>query len=117
MYRFDEELGKGAQAIVYKTRLFNHENVEKGVYAIKQTHISYLLNPNEDADLFLKRWNNLERELTILKQLNSPYIIKVHEFIQTKKYLYLVQDFVNGGNLEELQQKKFSEPVAKKILK
>jgi len=35
MYRFDEELGKGAQAIVYKARLFNHENVEKGVYAIK----------------------------------------------------------------------------------
>ena len=59
--------------------------------------MTYLLNCEQQK--FLKRWNNLVNELTLLQKLNSSYVTKVHEFIQASKYMYLVQEFVNGGSL------------------
>lgn len=57
-------------------------------------------------------------ELTILEKLNSPYIMKVYEFIQTKNNLYMVQEYANGGSLQQLLEIKgrLPEVIAKKIL-
>ena len=39
------------------------------------------------------------RELVILEMLDSPNVIKVHEFIRTKRSFYMIQEFANGGSL------------------
>lgn len=57
-------------------------------------------------------------ELTLLQKLNSPYITKLHEMIQGKNHIYLVQEFANGGSLQSLLELKgrFPEKIAKKFL-
>lgn len=59
------------------------------------------------------------RELVILEHLDSPYIIKVIEFIKTKNNFYMIQEYANGGSLQSLLDLKdrFPEQTAKKILK
>jgi serine/threonine-protein kinase ULK/ATG1 len=39
------------------------------------------------------------RELVILETLDSPNVIKVHEFIKTTNNYYMIQEFANGGSL------------------
>jgi serine/threonine protein kinase len=36
------------------------------------------------------RWNSMIRELVILEIIDSPNVIKVYEFIRTKKSFYMV---------------------------
>lgn len=59
------------------------------------------------------------RELVILESIDSPHVVKVYEFFRTKNNFYMFQEFANGGSLQNLldSKKRFSEPVAKKILK
>ncbi len=59
------------------------------------------------------------RELVILELLDSPNIIKVYEFIRTKNNYYMIQEFANGGSLQNLLDLKgrFPESTARKILK
>jgi calcium-dependent protein kinase len=59
------------------------------------------------------------RELVILEMLDSPNIIRVYEFIRTKKNFYMIQEFANGGSLQSLLEIKgrFEEATAKKLLK
>ena len=39
---------------------------------------------------------NAERK--ILEEINSPFIVKLHYAFQTEAKLYLVVDFIQGGN-------------------
>jgi len=81
--------------------------VEKAIYAVKQTPTDYLIySKPEDksygrctAEKGAARWNSMIRELVILEHLDSPYIIKVIEFIKTKNNFYMIQEFANGGSL------------------
>ena len=59
------------------------------------------------------------RELVILELIDSPNVVKVHEFLRTSKSFYMIQDFANGGSLQSLldNRGKFPEVVAKKVLK
>jgi len=56
--------------------------------------------------------------LLLLEKVNSPYVIKVFEFIQTKQSLLLVQEYANGGSLQNLLDLKgrLPEKIAKKFL-
>ena len=111
-YIFGETLGEGAQATVYK---FTKSSGE--VYATKMTPIdSYLHTPDEEKNQ--KRWKAIVRELCILESLDSINVIKPIEFIRTSNNLYLVQEYANGGSLQNLldKRKKFHESEAKLLL-
>jgi len=41
----------------------------------------------------------LKTEIQILKKLNNPYIVKLYDLIETKKYLYIVMEKCSGGEL------------------
>ena len=101
---------------MYKVRLRTDDHRDKTIFALKETPLTYLTGC--DAKKFLKRWNNLVNELTLLQKLNSPYITKLHEMIQGKDHIYLVQEFVNGGSLQNLLELKgrLPEKIAKKFL-
>jgi serine/threonine protein kinase len=59
------------------------------------------------------------RELVILELIDSPYVVKVHEFLRTSNNFYMIQDFANGGSLQTLLdiRGRFPESIAKKILR
>mmetsp|Transcript_26752 Transcript_26752/g.23562 ORF Transcript_26752/g.23562 Transcript_26752/m.23562 type:complete len:507 (-) Transcript_26752:266-1786(-) len=41
----------------------------------------------------------LKTEIQILKKLDSPYIVSLYDLIETKKYLYIVMEKCEGGEL------------------
>lgn len=54
--------------------------------------------------------NQVKREITIMKNLNHPCIVKLYEVIATKEKIYMVMELVPGGEL-------FDKIVAKGPLK
>lgn len=84
-------LGKGAYATVYLVTHFQ-KNYALKVYK-KETIREHKLEEN----------TVLEKEL--LLELNHPYILNLHYSFKTKRRLYLVLDYINGGDLfEEIQK-------------
>lgn len=60
-------------------------------------------------------------ELTIMHSIKHPNILQLHDFIESKNNFYVVVDFCDEGNLEEIMQSKegkyFSEEEALMYLK
>ena len=67
-----------------------------------------------EADLAL-----LEQELNILLSVDHPNIVKFYEAFLDHKYVHLVMEHCNGGDLagKILEIKTFKEVDAKKIIK
>jgi len=73
----------------------------------------------DNEELNTKRWRAIIREAVILETLDSKHVIKSIELIRTGNHLYLVQEFCNGGTVQELldKKKRFTEKEARMILK
>ena len=41
----------------------------------------------------------LKKEVVFLRKLDSPYVVKFHEYFEDKKYFYLVMEYCPGGEL------------------
>ena len=56
----------------------------------------------------------ISREIKILKQLHHPNVVQIYEIIETEKDLYLVMEFVQGGELFDLivQNQRLKEKQA-----
>jgi serine/threonine protein kinase len=59
--------------------------------------------------------NKINAERSILQNIDSPYLVKLHYAFQTETKLYLVMDFVNGGELftHLNKEKRFKENKAR----
>jgi len=87
-----EFIGKGGMGAVYKAR---QPNLDRLV-ALK------ILPPAAAGDSgFAERFN---REARALARLNHPNIVTVHDFGRTGDLHYLVMEFVDGGNLRQIEQ-------------
>lgn len=53
-----------------------------------------------------------QREITVLKRLQHPGIIKLHDLIDTPKQIYIVTDFVKGISLQQ-----YSKSLANRIVR
>uniref|UniRef100_W5KJY9 BR serine/threonine kinase 2 n=1 Tax=Astyanax mexicanus TaxID=7994 RepID=W5KJY9_ASTMX len=49
---------------------------------------------------------SVEREIAILKLIEHPHVLKLHDVYENKKYLYLVLEHVSGGELFDYLVKK-----------
>ena len=101
-----KKIGKGAFSVIYKG---THKVTDK-VFAIKE--ISY-----ENLN---KIKNTIKREFTVMKKLNHPNIIKLHEvfFDSENKNVYLVLDYYKRGDLFNfLKGKPLKEKYAKKYMR
>jgi len=58
-------------------------------------------------------------EISILKQMDHPNILKLYEFFQDPKRYFLVTELCNGGELFEriAQEEIFSEQDAANVIK
>ncbi|KAG1377600.1 hypothetical protein G6F61_006591 [Rhizopus arrhizus] len=63
------------------------------------------------------RINKVEREISILKNLNHPHIVKLYNVLETEKYVGLVLEYASGGELFEyiLAHRYLKEKDAKRF--
>jgi 5'-AMP-activated protein kinase catalytic alpha subunit len=56
----------------------------------------------------------ISREIKILKQLHHPNVVQIYEIIETERDLFLVMEFVQGGELFDLivQNQRLPEKMA-----
>ena len=62
---------------------------------------------------------SMNTEIEILKQIDHPNIIKLFDVFEDEKYICLVIELMEGGELFDLinEQKRFSEDQAREIVK
>jgi calcium-dependent protein kinase len=61
----------------------------------------------------------LTNEIKIMKQLDHPNIVKLYEIYQDSRNIYLITEYLEGGELFDLilKSKHFNENIAAKIMK
>ena len=103
-YEIGKLLGCGAFAKVYLAR-----DVATGQdVAIKVIHKSRL---NNDANLIA----NIKREISIMSKLRHPHTVKLYEVLATRNIIYIVLEFVKGGELfAKVAKGRFSEGLSRK---
>jgi len=108
-YHIGRVVGQGAYAAV---RLCLDKRNQKK-YAMKIYEKYRLQDP-------MKR-KAAQREITVLKRLQHPGIIKLHDLIDTPKQIYIVTDFVKGISLQQysksLTNRIIRETTARRIFK
>ena len=98
-----EKIGAGAFGQVFKVR----NNKTNKIYAMKTISKDYLVKT--------KQIKYAQAECKILKEMNNPFIIKMHYAFQTPNNLHFVLDFCTGGDLSmHIENKEiFEEDEAK----
>ena len=96
-------IGKGSYGNVYLVRY----NKNKQIYAMKIYIKSDIREKNQES--------NTKTERNLMTQINFPFIVSVKFAFQTESKLFLVQEFIQGGDLffHMHSCKKFSNEKAK----
>jgi serine/threonine-protein kinase ULK/ATG1 len=102
-YLLEEEIGAGMFGQVFRGR--NTQTDE--IIAVKVINRAAL---NE------KTMIQIEREISVMKGVNSPYLIKLYDVLKTAKNLYMFLEFCSGGDLEGYMKKNgpVTENLARK---
>ncbi|MBA0609529.1 hypothetical protein Godav_021568, partial [Gossypium davidsonii] len=102
-YEIGRLLGCGAFAKVYHAR-----NLRTGLsVAVK------VINKKKLPSLTMM--SNVKREISIMSRLNHPYIVKLYEVLATKTKIYVVMEFVKGGELfAKVAKGRFTEDLSRK---
>ncbi len=96
-YELIQRLGSGGGGIVY---LANHNRLNKKVVLKVDKR-----DPTVHTSL-------LRREVDVLKELNHPFIPKVHDFFAKNDMVYTVMDYISGESLDKPLKRGevFSQP-------
>ena len=107
MYKFEKLLGGGHFGTVRLAHRISDPHVAK--YAVKS-----ILKENIKKDVKL-----LEEELAILTEVDHPNIIKFHETYIDYRYVHIVMELSEGGELFEkiVEMHRFSEVQASSLMK
>lgn len=105
-YELLKTIGKGNFARVMLARHLP-TNSEVGIKIIDKTKLN------------TKSLKMLFREVSIMKLLNHPNIVKLFEVIETEKTLYLVMEYITKGEVREFIVKKgrMKENVARQMFR
>ncbi|KAJ3273588.1 hypothetical protein HDV01_004355 [Terramyces sp. JEL0728] len=85
----------------------------------KITGLYFAIKVLKKADMVAKNQvMNIKSERTILTQLDSPYIVKLYSTFQSKNHIYLVMEFLNGGDCAALLKSfgQLDEPWARQYV-
>ena len=106
-YVFIQELGKGSYAVV-KLAIYKPT---KEKFAIKIYNKQKLSNSQKN--------NYIKNEISVLRDLNNPNIMKLYKVIHTQHYLYLVMEYIDGISLLDVIQndpkRRINESRCKKL--
>ena len=106
-YRIGNKLGDGAFGSVRKIT----HRVTGELRAVKTIHKKSLRSDEELETLF--------NEVSVLRNLDHPNILKLYEFYQDEKNFYLITELCNGGELFDriISHGSFSEAMAANYMK
>ena len=107
-----KSLGKGAFGEVFLTQ----KKGSKEFYATKRLDRAFSEKP-ENIKL-------LSNEITLLKKINHPNIVRLIDLKKTKSHCYIVMEYCNGGDLsgclkkyKEAYRRPFSEEIVQYIMR
>ncbi|GAB2272096.1 CBL-interacting serine/threonine-protein kinase 14 [Dionaea muscipula] len=105
-YELGKLLGYGASGKVYHAR-----NLETGQsVAIKSISKQKVLKGGQVA--------NIKREISLMRRLHHPHIIRLNEVLATKSKIYFVMDFAKGGELfAKVANGRFSEDLSRRYFR
>ena len=92
-------LGKGSFGVVYKVR----RKRDKNIYVLKQIDISNLNS---------KHRNDAINEVTILSNLDNPYIVKYYDSFIEKNLLNIVMEYCEAGDLTTHMKGNMGRPLS-----
>lgn len=92
-YIVTSKLGSGSFAVVYK----GYHKVTKLPVAIKAMSLNKLNS---------KLLANLETEISIMRQIDHPNIVKLYEIKKTEKHIYLILEYCAGGDLQQYMRRQ-----------
>lgn len=99
---FGQLMGDGAFAKVYKA-IHIRTTTKYAVKVIKLSHLTL-------GDI-----ENVEKELSIHQNLDSPRIVKLHDFFMEDDIVYVVLELLTKGNLYKYMNKHYPLPESKAI--
>ncbi len=105
VYRMDKKaLGSGTYGVVTK------------VTHLKTTHERAC---KTIAKKKIKNWERFEQEIKILQTLDHPHILKLYEFFEDDKNVYLITEICTGGELFDkiIEKEQFEEGYAARVFK
>lgn len=107
IYRIGNKLGDGAFGSVRKIT----HRVTGETRAVKTIHKKNLRSEDEQQTFF--------NEVSVLRALDHPNILKLYEYYQDDKNYYLITEFCSGGELFDriISHGSFSEAMAANYLK
>lgn len=108
-YKILGVLGGGGQGAVYQCRDLNFPEAKRLV-AIKEMHY-----PTGDPGVRASTMQTFQREANILATLSHPAIPKIFDFFDQNNRAYLVQEYINGSDMERLLNKTKELPMDKII--
>ncbi|KAK6927184.1 Protein kinase domain [Dillenia turbinata] len=105
-YEMGKLLGCGAFAKVYHAReVGSGQSVAIKVISKKR------LVSSASASLM----SNIKREISIMRRLHHPHIVKLHEVLASKTKIYFVMEFLKGGELfAKVAKGRFSEDLSRR---
>jgi outer membrane protein assembly factor BamB/tRNA A-37 threonylcarbamoyl transferase component Bud32 len=95
-YEINRVIGIGGMGAVYRVRDLRFKDAVKWD-ALKEMIIKFADNLDQQT-----RMRNFEREANLLASLNHPLIPKVNDFFAEANRAYLVLDYIQGKNLEDV---------------
>lgn len=95
-YRILGIIGVGGMGAVYQARDLHFPNVTR-LCAVKE-----MINMAQDQQLREQMIRNFEREAEILATLSHPAIPQIHDYFSFGDRAYLVQEFIQGRDLEAI---------------
>jgi calcium-dependent protein kinase len=110
VYEKKKFLGNGAFGSVYKIKRIN-SNGREIIRALKEISKEILNQNAESAE-------ELKNEIEVLKKLDHPNIVKIFEFYEDDKNLYIINEFCGGGDVAGLHDKygNFPEFLLKYVM-
>jgi serine/threonine protein kinase len=101
-YFVGEELGSGATAVVRKC-------------TDRRSNTAYAVKIIDRSKLCIETESMVRKEVSILRMLNHPNIVKCYDFFEEEKYMYMIEEFVKGGDVYDRISKKnhYSEKEAR----
>lgn len=97
-YIFEELLGSGGFADVYKVKCMNYQQffVAKVIYVKGSVE---------------KAWDTFDNEISALMRLDHPHIIRLYNYFREKNIFFLILEYCPGGNLMDMivKEGKLSE--------
>ena len=95
-YHIEGVQGQGGMAVVYRARDLRFEKATR-ICAVKEMFISA-----PDPHLREASVQNFEREANVLASLSHPAVPSIFDYFTEGNRVYLVMEFVEGQDLEEL---------------